>query len=120
MLLMGHIVSSVINLGFGLIIGILLHALFNLFVTNWITGMFAVILSAILLLGLFVIETIIDWLFERIFPSGIRASHRTTPKKPKPLLRRLAMPVGFALGLLLAEFDMASLDQVNQILEFIS
>jgi hypothetical protein len=30
------------------------------------------------------------------------------------------MPVGFALGLLLAEFDMASLDQVNQILEFIS
>jgi hypothetical protein len=61
--LIGHIFNSVINLVFGVIIGVILHALLNLFVTNWIAGVFASIFSVVIVLALFAMETIIDWLF---------------------------------------------------------
>ena len=120
MVLIGHIFNSVINLVFGVIIGVILHTLLNLFVTNWIAGVFAVILSVVMLLALFAMETIIGWLFEHVFPNGIRPAKKTATKKPKPLIRRLAMPGGFVLGLLIVELDLTDLEQVNQVLEFLS
>lgn len=115
-----HILSCLLNLCFGVMIGVLVYELINLFASNWVAGVFAVVFSAGMLVAVFSAERCVDWVFERMFSSGIRPAKKTVDKNVKPLTRRLAFTCGFILGLLSTELELIVLDQISKFLEIIT
>ncbi len=99
----GDLASAVVNVAIGILLGVALYGLIQLvFAGAWVAVFSLVALAAGLLFIVLLHERLGNWLF----PSGIRPAHK--PKKPrkKPLVRRLALPAGLVLGLLLAAFEL--------------
>lgn len=72
------------------------------------------IIVVVFILVFLAFDGLLDRLFEKVFPSGIRAVRKPAASRRSPLLRRLSLPVGITIGLALAWFDLA--DVLLQIL----
>lgn len=92
-----------VNLAIGLLLGSAAYHLLQLVVS----GAWVMVIILLLLGGtLFGIVVLSDKLMDWIFPSGIRQVGPSQARKAKPLLRVLALPVGLAVGVLLASLGL--------------
>jgi hypothetical protein len=92
--------NAAFNIVFGVLLGVLAHSLAELFTaTLWPLAIVIPIFFAVV----FFIEWLSDKLFDRIFPSGIRAARHSKPEGRKPLMRLLSLPVGVGIGIALAQ-----------------
>jgi len=97
----GHLASAAINLVIGVLLGVAINGLARLMFSGaW--------LAVINLLVLFAALSLIVWLHDRLgdwlFPSGIRPARNPKKARRAPLFRRLSLPAGLMLGIVLAGF----------------
>jgi hypothetical protein len=95
----GDWASAAVNLVIGVLLGVAINGLARLMFSGaW--------LAVINLLVLFAALSLIVWLHDRLgdwlFPSGIRPARNPRRVREKPLFRRLSLPAGLLLGLVLA------------------
>ena len=108
-----HLINSIFNTLLGLLIGAILHSRMQLFLSNWLAGLATVLMIGLMLIVIYLAEHAIDWLFEKLFPSGIRRSYLPSSqqgKTVKPPWRRWAFPAGLFLGYVLSLLNIVTLD----------
>ena len=97
-----------INAGFLLVIGVYLgfavDGLLQLATTSFWP---MVIILLLMFVGIFLFELLVDKLFNRIFPIGVRSANKSEAKRPKPLTILLSLPAGVTLGIVLARLGLA-------------
>lgn len=99
----GDWINATTNVVIGVLIGFVIYGLVQLVTSgSWLMAMILIFLGG----GLFLLEGLIDKLFDRLFPIGIRPARNPRPQSPKPLVRVLSLPVGFMLGVVLAGLDL--------------
>ena len=88
--------NSAVNLVIGILLGWAAYKLIGLMTTAfWPVA----ILIPVLFLGVLLLDRGMDVVFERFFPSGVKPA-RNPP--PKPVGRRLSLPLGLSIGLVVA------------------
>jgi len=98
----GHCAMAAVTFAVGILLGVAINGLAQLiFAGAWVAAFNIVVLAA----SLFLIVLLHDRLGERLFPSGIRPA-RNAKKVPKPLARRLSMPAGLVLGVVMASLGL--------------
>jgi len=95
----GDWASAAVNLMIGALLGVAINGLTRLMFSGaW--------LAVINLLVLFAALSLIVWLHDRLgdwlFPSGIRPARNPKRTRETPMFRRLSLPAGLVLGLVLA------------------
>ncbi len=99
----GDWASAVVNLVIGILLGMALYGLVQLtFAGAWVLVLSLVALGVGLLFIVLLHERLGNWLF----PSGIRPAHKPEKPRKKPLVRRLALPAGLVVGLVLTGFEL--------------
>jgi hypothetical protein len=99
--------NAAINAVIGLLLGLVLHGIVQL-VTDGAWGMaLIVVMLGVAMLLLIYFDGLIGRLLDRIFPSGVRAAATPAKDNRKPLVRRLSLPAGLVLGVILALFGLA-------------
>ena len=101
---------------FGLFIGSIVHGLVTVFLSSWFVGLVTLMIIAVMLAIYIGAEKVIDWLFEKVFPSGIsgkdipslRRSHRKLNSK-KISQQRWAFAAGLMLGYLLSMLNILTI-----------
>ena len=102
---LGDWLNAAVNLVIGIFLGIAIDGLALLLADGlWLLALFILISVG----GLLLFNGLLDMVFERLFPSGIRPAPNSQTQTPKPLLRRLSLPVGLVLGVILARLGLAS------------
>jgi hypothetical protein len=91
--------NAVINVVMGVLLGILIDCLVQLISTDlWPAAVLIVVLAAVLMF----LDSWIDVLFDKVFSSGIRPAHKLKKVRKAPMVRRLSLPSGLVLGVVLA------------------
>ncbi len=99
--------NAAVNAVIGLLLGLVLHGLMQL-VTDGAWGMaLIVVMLGVAMLLLIYFDGLIGRLLDRIFPSGVRSAATPAQDDRKPLVRRLSLPAGLVLGVILALFGRA-------------
>ena len=103
----GDWLNSLSNVLVGLFFGMAAHGLGTLLVAGlWVTAILVTVpFVALFFVGAF--DRLIDWLFNWLFPSGIRPARTSAKPQRKPLARTLSLPAGFALGVLAAALELS-------------
>ncbi|MEM9320857.1 MAG: hypothetical protein AAGA70_17910, partial [Pseudomonadota bacterium] len=97
-------ISAAVNLVIGFFLGIAAMALLALIQSGaWLIGLF--IVAAIGTVFLF--ANALDGLSNRLFRSGVRPPKNPARTASKPPLRRLSLPLGLALGVLVERLGMS-------------
>ena len=95
----GDWANAAVNVVIGVFLGIVINGLVQLISTGlWSVAVLIVVLAAVL----FFLESWFDGLFEKVFPSGIRPARKSKKVRKAPLARRLSLPSGLVLGIVLA------------------
>ena len=95
----GDWANAAVNLLMAVFLGIIISGLVQLISTDlWPAALLIVVLAAVLLF----LESWVDVLFEKVFPSGIRPGHKSNKVRRAPTARRLSLPSGLVLGIVLA------------------
>jgi len=95
----GHWSMALVNIVIGVLLGVAINGLARLMLSGaWV----AVFTLLALFAALFLIVWLHDRLGETLFPSGIRPARKPKRVRKTPLFRRLSLPVGLVLGVLLA------------------
>ena len=95
----GHWASAAVNLVIGVLLGVAINGLARLMFSGaWLAVINLLILFAALSLIVWLHDRLGDWLF----PSGIRPARKPEKARRKPLFRRLSLPAGLVLGIVLA------------------
>jgi len=95
----GHWAMASVNFVIGVLLGVAINGLARLMLSGaWVAVFTLLALSA----ALFLIVWLHDRLGEKLFPSGIRPARKPKRVRKTPLFRRLSLPVGLVLGILLA------------------
>ena len=96
---LGDWFNSAINVLIGALLGSVFYGLAKLVAGgSWLAALIIFVLGA----GFFFFILLSDKLFDLILPSPIRPAKNPKQQPPKPLLRVLSLPAGFALGVVLA------------------
>ena len=91
--------SAGFNLAIGILLGSAVFGMVRLVVDGfWVTAVIAAVISV----GLFLFMVISDKILDRLFTIGVKPSSVQYPQRRHPLLRRLSLPGGFILGLMIA------------------
>ena len=99
----GNWASAAVNCIIGFLLGVAINGLIQLIFTGaWVAVLNLVVLAT----ALFFIVLLHDRLGEWLFPSGIRPARKPEKVSRKPLVRRLSLPVGLVLGVVLAGFGL--------------
>jgi hypothetical protein len=99
--------SAGFNVVIGLFLGLAVNGLLELIVDGfWLFALIVAVLGAGAAWVLLAFEGVMDRLFERIFPSGIRPSQSPRPERRKPIARLMSMPAGILLGVILAQMGL--------------
>ena len=97
--------NAVAFLVVGIFLGIAVEGLLRLVHSGaWLLAV-AVVLPFV---GLLLFENLLNKLFEKIFPTGIRPARNPKPKTRGPLIRLLSFPVGLLAGALLARLGLGT------------
>lgn len=91
-------VNAAVNVVIGVLLGIAIVRLGQLITTAFWP---VVVLIPILIGGFLLFDGLIDRLFDKVFPSGIRAARKSPARRRAPLPRLLSLPVGIVLGVAL-------------------
>lgn len=92
-----------VNVLIGLLLGSAAYGLLQLVISGaWLFALILVVLG----LTLFGIVVLSDKLFDRLFPVWVGPVSKKKRNQPKPLLRLLSLPIGFAVGAVLAGFGL--------------
>ncbi|MEH6557060.1 MAG: hypothetical protein V7708_04635 [Oceanicoccus sp.] len=95
----GDWANAAVNVVIGVFLGIAINGLVQLISTGlWYVAVLIVVIAAVL----FFFESRLDGLFEKVFPSGIRAARKSKKVRKAPLARRLSLPAGLVFGIVLA------------------
>lgn len=95
----GDWANAAVNVVMGVFLGLIINGLVQLISTDlWPAAVLIVVLAAVLLF----LDSWIDVLFEKVFPSGIRPAHKSKKVRKAPMARRLSLPSGLVLGIVLA------------------
>ena len=78
--LVGHIFNSAALAFIGFLFGVASFLMIQLFFSHWTMAIFAALLSLTMVVFLVAVDRFIDWLFEKIFPIGIRTATNQFPK----------------------------------------
>lgn len=90
-------------LGIGVLIGVIVDMLFQLSGTAfWISAIGAPLIGG----GVIFLGTIIDKLFDKLFPSGFKKPRTSKAKERKPFAILLSLPVGIVIGIIGAQFGL--------------
>ncbi|MHA7923564.1 MAG: hypothetical protein ACX936_00095 [Marinobacter sp.] len=99
----GHWASSAVNVVIGVLLGVASNGLVQLMFTGaWAAVFNIAVLSAVL----FFIVFLHDRLGKKLFPSGIRPAREPERARKTPLLRRLSLPAGLVLGVVIASLGL--------------
>jgi hypothetical protein len=100
----GNWFNAAANAVIGCLLGMAADGLAQLVVAGWwpVALLIAMIFPAVLLF-----DRLLDGIFERVFPGGIRPARTPKAKAHAPLVRVLSLPAGFALGLILTRLGLA-------------
>lgn len=99
----GDWANTAVNLVLGVFVGIAIHGLMQLITTAfWPVAIVISLLFAVVPL----IDYWLDWLIDRVFPSGIRAARKPQAEGRTPLPRLLSLPAGLIVGVALARLDL--------------
>ena len=90
--------DTVINFGIGVFLAVAMAASGSWFVAVLIPLLFAVLCFYI---------TLFDRLIDKIFPSGIRPTKKLKKVRKVPLVKRLCLPLGLVLGIVLAALGLS-------------
>ena len=85
--------DAVINVGIGIFLGVAMAAS-----GSW----FVAVLIPLLAAALFFYMSLFDRLIDKVFPSGIRPAHKSKKTRKTPMEKRLSLPLGLVLGIVLA------------------
>ena len=92
-------INSVAFLGIGLFLGIALEALLRLV----FSGAWALAIGVVLpFLGFLLFYIVLNKLYDKIFPSGIRPARNAKTKGGTPLIRLFSFPAGLMIGVVVA------------------
>jgi hypothetical protein len=95
----GNWANTAVNFVIGTLLGVAINGLIQLVFTGaWV----AVLNLSVLAVTLFCILLLHDWLGNKLFPGGIRPAREPEKGSRTPLARRLGLPVGLVVGVLLA------------------
>jgi len=103
----GDWVNSAAMLAMGVLLGLVVHNLSKLVGTAYFWPM--LILIPVLFGGVILLDRVVDGLFERIFPSGVKAAPKPQGKARRPLALLLSLPTGFTIGVIGAQFGLSAL-----------
>jgi len=95
----GDWANSAIKVVIGVFLGVAIHAVAELMLSG---AWFSVLIIAVLSAGLFLIVLLHKRIGDKLFPSGIRPARKRKTKPKVPLSRRLSLPAGLFLGVVLA------------------
>ena len=99
----GHWASSAVNVVIGVLLGVVINGLVQLMFTGaWAAVVNIAVLSAILSFIVF----LHDFLGKKLFPSGMRPAREPEKARKQPLLRRLSLPIGLVLGVVVASLGL--------------
>lgn len=91
----GDWINAAFLLVIGVFLGFVVDGILQLATTSfWPLAIILLLMFA----GIFLFELLMDKLFSRIFPIGVRPAHKSQAKKRKPLAIYLSLPVGVILG----------------------
>lgn len=94
-----------INVGFGMPLGIVLFHFGQLLTSElWPFALLLVLVMG----GLLLFDRVGTWLLEKVFPSGIRPARNPSAQRRVPLPRRLSLPLGIVLGVVLAQLGVGA------------
>jgi hypothetical protein len=95
----GHWANALVNFVIGVLLGVAINGLARLMLSGaWV----AVFTLLALFAALFLIVWLHDRLGETLFPSGIRPARKPRRGRQTPLFRRLSLPLGLVIGVVLA------------------
>lgn len=95
----GDWANAAVNVVVGAFLGMAINGLVQLMSTGfWSVAVLIVVLAAVL----FSSALWFDGLVEKVFPSGIRRARKSKKVRKVPLARRLSLPSGLVLGIVLA------------------
>ena len=96
-----------INAGFNVVLGVLLGVIIDSLAQLLTTVFWPVaVIMLLLFAGLFLIESALDKVFDWFLRGGIRPAPKSQPKKCKPILRLLSLPISLVLGVALARLGL--------------
>jgi hypothetical protein len=89
---------------FGVFLGFVVDGILQLATTSfWPLAIILLLMVA----GIFLFELLMDKLFSRIFPIGVRPANKSPAQGRKPLPVFLSLPAGVILGIALARLGLA-------------
>src|SRR6056297_1370174 len=89
----------------GVLLGFAAYGLFGLIGTSfWPVAVLIVILFG----GIFLLQAVLDRLFQWFVPTGIKPAHESIPQQRRPLVVMLSLPVGFVIGVIAEQFELIS------------
>ena len=92
-------VNAGVNLAIGVLLGSAVFGLVRLAVDGfWVTA----VIAALIFAGFFLFMKVSDKILDRLFTIGVKPSSVEYPQRRHPLLRRISLPGGFILGLMIA------------------
>lgn len=98
-------INAVINVVIGGLLGVAVEGLARLITTAlWTLAVVIPLLAVVLFFCMTLFDTVVDW----FFPSGIRPARKPHMSRRLPLARRLSLPVGLVIGVVLAKLDVAN------------
>ncbi|WP_019953967.1 hypothetical protein [Yoonia vestfoldensis] len=102
----GDWLNAAAFLAIGVFLGLALDMLLTL---DWAAFWLTAISMAILFWGLIAASSVIDSLFERLFPSGVKPARNAPAKQRGPLAVLASLPAGILIGLTGAQFGLGGL-----------
>ena len=102
----GDWVNAAFILAGGVYLGLAIDSVFHLEGLLFWLGAISV---PIIFGGIVFFGRMIDWLFDRMFPTGIKPSRRSRPKEPKPLALLFSLPTGILIGVIAAQVGLREL-----------
>lgn len=99
-------INAVALMAMGVCLGLALDLLLTL---DRATFSMTAISMAILFWGLIAASSVIDGLFERLFPGGIKPARNAPAKERRPLAVLASLPAGILIGLTGAQFGLGGL-----------
>jgi len=95
--------NATVNFVIGVLLGVITNSMVHLILAGAWVSVFNTVGLAVALLFIVLLH---DYLGKKFFPSGIRPARKPDRVRIKPLVRRLALPVGLVLGIVLASFGL--------------
>lgn len=99
-------INTVAFVAMGIFFGLALDNLMQLDgIFFWVTA----ISMPILFFGVIGAASLLDWLFERVFPSGLKPARKPAIKQRRPVVLLASLPAGILIGLTGAQFGLGEL-----------